>query len=265
MPIVISSVAQKGGVGKTTSLIGTTLDAVNRGLKTCLIDLDEQGSASGALYSDHHTLEDTGPASAYNLAKLDGPVEPYCVRENLYLLHASLDLLSLDNEALELYFHLRERIQTDLSDFDVVFIDTPGTLKTRVVAALVASDWFYSPIELAAYSIRSVDPLIKQFQTVRSHMNPKLGFAGMLPNKVHGVRNGAPIQVTERDIYYQLLDSLGGAENLLGMLADRKYIREALSAGEDLSGNAAEDARKARKEIEQFSSRLLIKAGLIKE
>ena len=262
---VISAVAQKGGVGKTTSLVGAALLTAEKGLKTCVIDLDEQGSASGALYSEHHTLGDTGAASAYNLAKLDNPVEPFKVSENLYLLHASLDLLQLDNDSLELYFKLRERIEVCLADFDIIYIDTPGTLKTRVVAALVASQWFYSPIELAEYSIRSIDPLIKQFDTVRAHMNPKLQFAGMLPNKVHGVRTNLPIQLSEREIYLRLRDGLGGEEFILGMVADRKYIREALSVGESLTGNAAEDARKARSEIEQFTNKLLEKAEVYKE
>lgn len=261
-PCVISSVAQKGGVGKTTSLIGAALLTAEKGLKTCVIDLDEQGSASGALYSNHHELGDRGAASAFNLAKQDSAVEPYKINENLFLLHASLDLLQLDNDALDLYFKLKGRIESCLADFDVVYIDTPGTLKTRVVAALVASDWFYSPIELAEYSVRSINPLIEQFKTIRAHMNQNLGFAGMLPNKVHGIRTGMPVQVAEREIYFRLSESLGGPEFLLGMIGDRKYIREALSMGESLTGNAAEDARKAKSEIQKFTDTLLKRSGI---
>lgn len=262
MTCVITSAAQKGGVGKTTSLIGAALLTAEKGLRTCVIDLDEQGSASGSLYADHHSLGARGASSAYNLAKQDDPVEPYQVKDNLFLLHASLDLLQLDGDSLDLYFKLRERVKTCLSDFDVIYIDTPGTLKTRVVAALVASQWFYSPIELAEYSIRSIDPLLEQYKTVQSHMNPKLQFAGVLPNKVHGIREDLPHQTSEKDIYFKVQNNLGGPEYLLGMIGDRKYIREALSLGESLTGRGAEDARKAREEIQTFTDNLLHRVGV---
>mgnify|MGYP003420466091 CR=1 FL=1 len=69
-PVTCAVIAQKGGVGKTTTLLGIAGAAWERGLRTLVVDLDPQANATAALdpagtaYSTNDVLADARPGVA---------------------------------------------------------------------------------------------------------------------------------------------------------------------------------------------------------
>ncbi|MBZ0097462.1 MAG: ParA family protein [Taibaiella sp.] len=259
MPIVVSTVAQKGGVGKTTTAVALALEAAHRGFKTAFIDFDPQANGTGS-FTDIDKLPDG--VDGYSFLKSDA-FYPLPISDNLYLIAATLDLLKMDDEGIDAFFTLKEKIQQHLSDFDLVVIDTPGTLKTSVTAAMNASNYVYSPIELTQYSIKAFDEVKKMMTAVRRRFNPSLSFLGFVPNRVHGFReqNGVkmPYQKAEREVF---CDYFSDSQGVLSMISERADIRQAIQKGKSLS-STVRDSADARGEVMDFCNAVFTKTGLL--
>jgi chromosome partitioning protein len=258
MPTVISTVAQKGGVGKTTTAVALALEAAERGLKTAFIDFDPQANGTGSF-----TNIDALPVGVDSYAFLHSDsFEPFAISDNLFLLPATLDLLKLDDEGIDGYFTLKEKIAEHLGSFDLVVIDTPGTLKTSVLAALNASDFVYSPIELTQYSIKAFDEVKKLMTAVRRRFNASLSFLGFVPNRVHGfrVQDGVkvPFQVAEREVFN---DYFAAGRGVLAIITERADIRQAIQKGKSLSGSSR-DSASAKEELAEFCNSVFKATGL---
>ena len=251
MPKKVVTVNPKGGVGKSTTVVGGALALVEKNYSVCVVDIDDQGSSSGSLVD-----LDNAPVHSSAFALMNGAddFKPQFVSDRLAVAHASLDLLDIDSESIdpEMYYQLKDSIDEKLSDFDFVIIDTPGTLKARVIAALVAADYVYTPIELSDYSIKAVRNLSTLMTKVRKRMNHGLNFIGYLPNRVHGQRLKQPIRVDERNIYNNLVDSVG-QKAVLPIITELKFIRTSSEKGISLSGYSGEDAASARLELGAFA------------
>jgi chromosome partitioning protein len=262
---VITSAMGKGGVGKTTNTLALAFSAAARGLNTLLVDFDNQANLTASL-RDPESLE--GVQNAYDLVASDATIEPLAIRENLSLIPAAQALTQLDREDFDVFFRLRERLH-DLyaSRYDVVIIDTPGNLGTRVIAALVAADGAFTPIELTAYSVQTLEPLYQLIQKVKQRFNPSLEFLGLLPNRIGGLgtdERGQPIPTisTERQVYLELVAALG-EEMILGLVAQRKVIKDALSSGRPLTDMPKDDSsRRAIAELEGFADTVFRRLGV---
>lgn len=259
-PVIVSVVAQKGGVGKSTTALGLGRTAAEQGIKTVLIDFDSQGSLSTSVLDMGNIPKGK---DAYTFVKTHDSYEPIKVADNLFVIPASLDLLKFDEESFESFFLLGERIESELKNYDLVIIDTAGTLRTTVTAALTASHFMYSPIELNSYSLKAYDDVAKLFKNVRRRLNSKIDFIGFLPNRVHSCREiegqRVPFQLDEREVYRQLLEMPLGRDNILYLVEELAGIRRSVQAG---NAGAAKDVEQATKQVKDFSQTILSRIGL---
>ena len=236
---------QKGGVGKTSTLVHLAFDFLERGLRVAVIDLDPQANASYTLREFESGLQASklfGPVPAGGWAETapdagDGAAARLVLIESDAIL-ANAERLSLDDA--------RTRFQASIDalaqqGFDVCLIDTAPTLGVALVAALYAADFVLSPIELEAYSIQGIKKMVTTIANVRQK-NAKLQFLGMVPSKVDA-RN-------PRHVRHQA-ELLAAYPKMMipATVGLRSSIADALATGVPVWKIKKTAARKASKEV----------------
>lgn len=166
---------QKGGVGKTAESVHLSFLLEETGYRVAHVDLDPQRNSSRTL------AERRAGVTAIQLfgdEALDLPDN-----EGITLFEATPDLLDLDQQPPERMFALRDHLLKLADKFDYCVIDTPPSLGFKMYAALIASDFVVSPIELDVYSIDGIAEMLTTIFGIKQEHNPKLEFVGMLANR----------------------------------------------------------------------------------
>jgi len=171
---------QKGGVGKTSTLVHLAFHFADRGLKVAVIDLDTQGNASftlGAFKSDMVASSLFKSVALFDLAPID----------NMAVIAADQQLADLEKLKLQdAAPAFRASIGSIAANgFDVCLIDTAPSLGIAMASALLAADYVASPIELEVYALQGVKKMNATIAGLKQ-ANPKLQFLGMIPSKVDG-------------------------------------------------------------------------------
>jgi chromosome partitioning protein len=175
---------QKGGVGKTSTVVHLAFDFYERGMRVALIDLDTQGNASYTLqeFDAGFTASQMFDQREKDVKKCfsnlpDGPI--------LSLITSDAPLADMEKRNLsDASGVFKSNIQAlEQCGFDVVLIDTAPSLGVSMAAALYAADFVLSPIELEAYSIQGIKKMVTTIGNIRK-VNPKLQFLGMMPSTV---------------------------------------------------------------------------------
>lgn len=238
---------QKGGVGKTSSLVHLAFDFFERGLRVAIIDLDTQGNASFTLqeFRSGYLASQMFDESGDNLRNWfdDLPNEPLMRLIESDAVLANMEKRSLTDAAT--VFNENIKALSD-SGFDVVFVDTAPALGVSLVAALYAADCVLSPIELEAYSIQGIKKMLTTIANVRKR-NPKLKFLGMVPSKVDA-RNPRHVRHLDelQTAYPQLMIPAG-----IGL---RSSIADALASGVPVWKIKKTAARKATTEVRALAA-----------
>ena len=209
---------QKGGVGKTATLVHLAFDFHERGQQVAVIDLDTQANAS-------YTLNDFRSGLLASQFFNGGPRSLNSEHNGMLLIESDAALADLEtmpvNQAGE---HLRAGINNLAEQgFDVCLIDTAPSLGVSLAAALFAADYVLSPIELEAYSIQGIEKMAAAITHIRQ-ANPGLQFLGMVPSKVdsRNPRHGRHLDQL-RQAYPQLIipASIGLRSSIADALASR--------------------------------------------
>jgi len=173
---------QKGGQGKTFITCHLAFYFQERGLRAVVIDLDTQGNASFTL----EAYQSGYLASHLLTGNTEDLRTRFSRRENdgLALITADAGLANLDKMALsQAATTLRANVDVLSNFFDVCLIDTPPSLGIAMTAAVLASDYMLSPVEMEAYSLHGMKKMVAVIGNLRKQ-NPTLRFIGMVPNKV---------------------------------------------------------------------------------
>ncbi|WP_036920588.1 ParA family protein [Propionicicella superfundia] len=184
-PRIIVVANQKGGVGKTTSVVNIAAAMALEGLRVLVIDLDPQGNASTALNVEHRE----GVAGTYEVL-IDGDdiiahVQRSPESDNLWVLPATLDLAGADIALVNM--HGREtRLQRALQQFlidayaDYIFIDCPPSLGLLTLNALVAAREIMIPIQCEYYALEGVTQLLRTINIIKGNLNDRLELTSVL-------------------------------------------------------------------------------------
>ncbi len=185
MPARVISIAnQKGGVGKTTTVINLGAALAELGRKTLLIDLDPQSALSVGFGINSYELETT----VYNAlvesdsTSLDSVIH-HEVRPNLDVAPSNIDLAAAEMEliaAIGREYILKEILEPLKENYQYILIDCPPSLGLLTINALTASDYVLIPLQCEYLALRGMRMLIEVIEKVQKKLNPGLKILGIL-------------------------------------------------------------------------------------
>ncbi|MGA0378221.1 MAG: ParA family protein, partial [Ilumatobacteraceae bacterium] len=148
-PRVIAVANQKGGVGKTTSVVNLSASIALLGHRVLVVDLDPQGNASTGLGIDIRSLNNSVYDVLLHETPIDDVVQASAVR-GLFVVPANLDLAGAEIELVPMMgreTRLRKAIERVAADYAYVFIDCPQSLGLLTVNALTAAAEVLVPVQ----------------------------------------------------------------------------------------------------------------------
>ena len=184
---IISVINQKGGVGKTTTVINLAAGLSMKGKKILVIDLDPQGNATTGLGLSNTNNSDTTIYNVLNGNKSISDVIQHTNFENLNLITSNVDLSGLEIETAgdsRRAFKLKDELGSILNDsralYDYIIIDCPPSLSLLTIMALVASDALVVPLQTEFFALEGLTQLMKTIERIKSNLNPSLAIRGIL-------------------------------------------------------------------------------------
>ena len=184
---IISIINQKGGVGKTTTVINLAAGLSMKGKKILVIDLDPQGNATTGLGLSNTASSDTTIYSVLNGNKKITEVIQQTSFENLNLVTSNVDLSGLEVETAgdsRRAFKLKDELTSILNDsrasYDYILIDCPPSLSLLTIMALVASDALVVPLQTEFFALEGLTQLMKTIERIKNNLNPDLSIRGIL-------------------------------------------------------------------------------------
>jgi chromosome partitioning protein len=182
MTQIISVANQKGGVGKTTTVVNLGVAFAQMKKKTLLIDLDPQGALSAGLGIKPTDLENT----IYEVMMDDD----LPTNQAIYPVQAYLDVIPADNDLAAAEIELIPELRRELvlrnaikelgGWYDYILIDCPPSLSLLTVNALSTSNGVIVPMQCEFFAIRVLEMLIDSINRTRDRLNPELELVGIL-------------------------------------------------------------------------------------
>ena len=184
---IISIINQKGGVGKTTTVINLAAGLSMKGKKILVIDLDPQGNATTGLGLSNTASSDSTIYSVLNGNKKIIEVIQQTSFENLNLVSSNVDLSGLEVETAgdsRRAFKLKDELTSILNDsrasYDYILVDCPPSLSLLTIMALVASDALVVPLQTEFFALEGLTQLMKTIERIKNNLNPDLSIRGIL-------------------------------------------------------------------------------------
>ncbi len=208
---IITVANQKGGVGKTTTVMNLGAALARQGKRVLLVDSDPQGNLTsycGVRTGENpvRTLDEIylakRPLNSALVAEFATPVasEP------------GLDLIAADGSlsGVEYFLFSRSDRETVLAGFlraartiyDFILIDTPPSVGLLTLNALAASDFVLIPVQAEYFGLEGIVKIRQAIAQVKERWNASLEIIGVLPTMVSGRRKltGEVLAVLEREL-----------------------------------------------------------------
>lgn len=201
MSVVITVFNQKGGVGKSTTVINLSSALALRGKRTLIIDMDPQGNSTSGLgvyefkNMIYDFLIDEKVDSIYKtgFSKLD------IIPSNGEFAGVEIELARCEGWQ----FKLKKMLDKVKDNYDYVIIDSPPSLGILSMMSLVASDKILIPVQCEYYALEGVSQLMDTITLVKDNFNPNLNILGIVMSMYDGRTNLSNQVVEEVEKFFK--------------------------------------------------------------
>ena len=184
---IISIINQKGGVGKTTTVINLAAGLAQQEKKVLVIDLDPQGNATTGLGLSNLESSTETIYGVLNGTRTISDVITKTEFKNLDIITSNVDLSGLEVETADdsmRAFILKRKLTAYLNNsratYDYVLIDCPPSLSLLTVMALVSSHSLLVPLQTEFFALEGLTQLMKTIERIKVNLNPELKIRGIL-------------------------------------------------------------------------------------
>ncbi len=172
---------QKGGVGKTTSVVNVAAALAQSGAKVVVADFDPQAHLTIHLGVEPDNVQSGVYEVLTSSADFDQSLIE--VRPNLFLLGANINLVGAESELVsvvgrEIIF--REAVSKSQHNFDFMIIDCPPSLSLLTLNALACADEVIIPLQPHFLALQGLGKLLQTVMLVSKRINPQLKVSGVL-------------------------------------------------------------------------------------
>lgn len=177
---IISIVNQKGGVGKTTTVLNVSAALAVLGNKVLTIDFDPQGNLSSGFGVENRNktiyralCEEITIQDAIQKTKID----------NLDILVSDINLAAFEIEIINLVdreHRLSKALSKIAENYDYILVDCPPSLGLLTINSLVASNSILIPLQCEFFALEGLSHLLETSDRVKYNFNEKLSINGIL-------------------------------------------------------------------------------------
>lgn len=244
--LTVAFTNQKGGVGKTSTVVGLASALVRQGQRVLCIDLDPQADLTTWLGLD--PLDD-GQLNVNDViyngergAASKAVQHVSWAASRLACISSTLDLAERETDLSPGSEFRLARALDGLDGFDLALIDCPPSIGRLVVMGFVASTHAVVVTEPSAASLRGVQNVLRTLAVVREHYNQRLRLAGILVNHQNRTKESA-LRVSEvvdtfgADVWEPYVparavvaEAMGARATVLDYGADGRIVAEAYDA-----------------------------------
>jgi chromosome partitioning protein len=178
----IACANQKGGVGKTTTVVNLATSLANVGRHVLVLDLDPQGNATSGFGIDRAALSLT----LYDVLLGECDLSTVIVSsgiEGCDLAPGSVSMAGAEVElagASQRERRLSRALAGSAERYDFILLDCPPSLGLLTVNALTAADAVLIPTQCEYYALEGLSQLIATLNLVRDNLNPELAIEGVV-------------------------------------------------------------------------------------